>query len=589
MNIPNINIQNNYYNNLSCKKNKLQNFNITDSFSFTANLSHLSRDTVNSVSSVSDAYREILKKISQKTPEGMEIIEKEYKNFKSSRCFVFHNCGENKTSIQVRVPDGKDGRDFLKIVVKKGNSFTDERVILDSFTLKNFDRIVEDDNKNRVYIFPDEVKFLDFDKPFENRLQNVLNDLDFAMLQFRKFLAKYDGKYLKPQLFTFDENHIKKLDNIDALYNKIDKTLKSIPHKLSLKLKNDFGDYKLQAAQPVHILTNIGENQNRIAYKKFYHSELGELTRVMIYDTNDEIVDGFLIKDGKTIVSNFNPKNFAVIPPKLSYYDKSAVSPVLDKLDKYIFDYERKLDEFNKYIAGRLYERSIAPITGKLSGNLAADMKVINDTYKKISDKFSQISSSSVSSLKTSYPKWSGAAGQRGFTFTNADGENISILKMKGKQQDSNLTRLCVTKDGEDQYILINDDMVVKNFNSKYPTILPPVMKYYSDIELEELGLEPFLKRAAEELQEFEKHVNTPKVSVPKPVKEKVAKEKQQRVIKEKPKHLSATKEYKDLMKECNAKLSIAMKNAENNMQEFNNVIQEIQNKITGFFVKNQE
>ena len=42
-------------------------------------------------------------------------------------------------------------------------------------------------------------------------------------------------------------------------------------------------------------------------------------------------------------------------------------------------------------------------------------------------------------------------------------------------------------------------------------------------------------------------------------------------------------------MKECNAKLSIAMKNAENNMQEFNNVIQEIQNKITGFFVKNQE
>ncbi len=142
MNIPNINIQNNYYNNLSCKKNKLQNFNITDSFSFTANLSHLSRDTVNSVSSVSDAYREILKKISQKTPEGMEIIEKEYKNFKSSRCFVFHNCGENKTSIQVRVPDGKDGRDFLKIVVKKGNSFTDERVILDSFTLKNFDRMI---------------------------------------------------------------------------------------------------------------------------------------------------------------------------------------------------------------------------------------------------------------------------------------------------------------------------------------------------------------------------------------------------------------------------------------------------------------
>lgn len=98
----------------------------------------MSRDTIEVVSSISNAYKDILKKISEKTPEGMEIIEKEYKDFKSTRSLMFHNCGENKTSIQVRVPDGKDGKDFIKIVVKKGNNFVDDRVILDSFTIKNF-------------------------------------------------------------------------------------------------------------------------------------------------------------------------------------------------------------------------------------------------------------------------------------------------------------------------------------------------------------------------------------------------------------------------------------------------------------------
>lgn len=594
MKISTINIQNKYYNNLPAQRPVLNSSKVSDSFSFTGNYERLSRDTIEVVSSISNAYKDILKKISEKTPEGMEIIEKEYKDFKSTRSLMFHNCGENKTSIQVRVPDGKDGKDFIKIVVKKGNNFVDDRVILDSFTIKNFDQLIEDENKNRVYIFPDKVNVMEFDKPIENRLQNILNDLDFAMLKFRKFLTKYDGMYLKPEIFSLDSKQLNKLNNINALYKETDEVLKGLPHKLALKLKGEYGDYKLQAAQPVHVLKNIGENQNQIVYKKLNHPEHGELTRIMIYDKNDEIIDGFLLKEDEgLIVSNFNPKNFSIIPPKLLYHDKTSIKEVLPKLELYISDYEKKLDEFNKFISKKLYERSLAPVIGKLSGDLGADMIKIDTTYQQISEKLASMSAPIVSKKKNSYPKWNGVAGQRGFAFKVSDNEQVSILKMKNAKRN-NLTRLCFSKNGEDKFFLINQDMVVKNFNPKYPTIIPPELKYYSDLELEELGLESFLKKAADELQAFKTHIETPTPKMKNKVKEikltelkKVTKKEEN--VKLKAEVISKTQEYEQLMKECNEKLTLAMENAENDMQGFNNTLQEIKSKIAAFFSKTEE
>ena len=521
-----------------------------------------------------------MKKISEKTPEGMEIIQKEYKDFKSTRSLMFHNCGENKTSIQVRVPDGQDGQDFIKIVVKKGSNFSQGKVVLDSYTIKDFDRIVEDNDKNHVFVFPQNIKYANFDKPFELKLQKVLDDLDCAMLKFRKFLAKYDGQYLKPELFTFSDTNLKRLVNIDSLYNKTDELLKGLSNNLSLKLKKEFGDYRLQATQYAHVLQNIGESKNQIAYKKLQHPEHGILTRIMVYDKNDEIIDGFLIKEKQgSVVSNFNPKNFSIIPPKLLYHDKSSIQEILPKLELYISGYEKKLEEFNKFISQKLYRRSLAPVIGKLSGDLGVDMERIDNTYRQISEKLDSMATSIALRQKKSYPKWNGVAGQRGFAFKISDDEKISIFKMKNTK-GYNLTRLCFSKNGEEKFFLINQDMVVKNFNPKYPTVIPPELKYYSDTELEELGLEPFLKKAADELLEFQKYLEHSDL-------EKKAKNKTIKVEKSIP--LSATTKYKKLMKECNEKLTQAMKNAENDMQGFNDTLKEIQSKIAEFFSKTKE
>lgn len=101
------------------------------------------------------------------------------------------------------------------------------------------------------------------------------------------------------------------------------------------------------------------------------------------------------------------------------------------------------------------------------------------------------------------------------------------------------------------------------------------------------------MKKAADELQEFKTHIETPIPKMENKVKEikltepkKVIKKEEN--VKLKSEVISKTKEYKQLMKECNEKLTLAMENAENDMQGFNNTLQEIKSKIAAFFSKTE-
>lgn len=594
-NFYNSNSKNTPVRNCYSAKNRLNVHKSYDSVSFTANLERLTRETALSISSIANAYNDILANLSKKTPEGLEIIEKQYKNFKSGRGLTFHNCGDNNKTILVRVPDGKDGRSLIKVVVRRGSSLWDEKFVLDSFTIKDSEKLIEDNNKNSVFIFPDNANVLSFDKPVEENLKNILDNLDFAMLKFRQFLKNFDGLYLKPNIYNFNPDTAERIKGIESLYKHIDEVLKSLSSKTSLKLKVDFKDYKLQAKQPTHILRNIGDENNQVVYRRFDHPEHGKLTRLMVLNKNDEIIDGFLIKDDKHLISNFNSKNFSIIPPKLLYYDESSVKEVLPKFQKLTLDYEQKLKDFDKYIADFLYQKTLEPVIGKLDKDVASQMEIVNNIYRSITEKFSKMNATDLSGLKTSYPKWNAVGGQRGFIFKNSDGEKISVVKMS-KSEDDDITRICFSKDGNVQYLLINKDNVVKNFNPKYPTMLPPILKYYSDVELTDLQLEPIVKKAAEEMQEFQKYIDTPKpvIKAEKPKSENniehiERKPKKEKVVKEKTRPRSSSKEYKALMNECNNMLTAAMKNAENNMQGFNEVLKEIQNKIAGFFAKSAE
>ena len=565
-----------------CSTRKCQNTANPNTISFRG-AGYLKPELAGSISSLVRAYGDILNSLSKKTDEGIAHIEKEFGSFEYGRSMTFHDCGQNKTSISVRVPEGKTGRNLIKIVVKKGKNYPDDKIFLNSFTISDYNRLLKDEQPNKAYVFPEKMEYLSNDELIntksESNLENVVDDLDFEMLKMRKLLNKMSGQFLKPETYRLNGENLKLFENIDKLYEDSDKFLKTLSHKLSIKLRTDYGDYKLQAKQPTHILTNIGDEKYKIVYKKLENPEHGPLVRLMIYNSDDEVVDGFLIDKNNRIVSNFNTEYFNIIPPKLTFYDKQSVEKILPRFEKYLDLYEKKLTDFNEFLNKKVYERTLKPVVGTIQGETFDKLANIHAIYDNLSEKFSAINPAALSNLKTSYPKWAAAGGQRGFVFKMQDDGILSIVKMNAGKENK-LLRLRFSNNGDVKYFLINNDRVVKNFNPKYPQMLPPVLKYYDDIELEEAGIEPFIAKAAEEMDEFKKYIDNPPQ---KPVKNK--QNPVQRKVK-KSAEISGSDDYQKLIKDCRIKFEDALKNAENNLENFNKVLSDIQQKVNAFFEK---
>ena len=112
-----------------CSTRKCQNTANPNTISFRG-AGYLKPELAGSISSLVRAYGDILNSLSKKTDEGIAHIEKEFGSFEYGRSMTFHDCGQNKTSISVRVPEGKTGRNLIKIVVKKGKNYPDDKMVI---------------------------------------------------------------------------------------------------------------------------------------------------------------------------------------------------------------------------------------------------------------------------------------------------------------------------------------------------------------------------------------------------------------------------------------------------------------------------
>lgn len=555
-----------------------------DSVSFKGIAPVLKRETVLSAESVAEAYKSIMEILSRKTEKGIENIEKEFADFSFGRGLTFHNCGDKQASIAIRVPDGKTGRDFLKIVVKQGRSFFKERNVLESFTLNGYNKLLKDDNPNSVFVFPKEIVQAAHDAQRETVFQKVLEDLDFSMLKFRKYLEKVKDKDLRAKIFELKTSDIKNLSEISEFYSKADSLLRELPHKQALKLKYEYGDYKIQPRQADYILQNIGEEKCQIYYKTLQNNDEGILTRLVIYDKNGEIADGFLIKDGKYLVSNFNKNNFSIIPPKLTFYDENSVREVVPGFCRYLELYKQKLGDFNEFLSNKIVQKNM-PDEILPDEKLLKNFDKICKIYSDLTEKFISYNPAKVSKLKNSYQNWNKDNFQRGFGFKTGCNESVSILKMKGGESD-NILRICSSQNGENKYFLINNGRLVQNFNQKYPSLLPEIFKYCSEEEISNSGVYAVLQKALSAIEDFKVYAETPKTVVP-PVPKQVKKtDAAPKTSAPKTTKLSRTKDYMDLMKECKTKFGEAMLNAEDNLENFNKTMAEIQRKINEFFQK---
>lgn len=558
----------------------------------------LGRTTIDAVDSVLMAYRDIVSKLNLKTDEGIEAIHKAYPDIKIGEGLVFHNCGDKNVSIAVKSAESSKYSGLTKIIVRQGNSTWSERIVLDSFLLKNNDRLVKNFDKTHLKSFPEEYEFesqqIIDDRQYDKKLQDIMENLDFAMLKFRKFLSKNADTFIKPPDGIIPYDTGKKLNSIDNITNNIALIKNSFSSAIRNNMYKGFDDYVQVTGSQCNIFRC--DNGNLLEYSNIKSVQYDNLKRLVVYDSDKKPLRTFIIQNNEKIIANTNDMYPSYLPQKPVYADENEIKSqnFLPDLNKYLDIYNEKLKAFKLHIDK--FASKYNGSAGDVSLSDKNDLQDIKHVYDSIFAGLNSVNGVKRSEIKTNYPNLESAAGKRGLTFVNFDGDKkVNIFPMKYRNSDS-LLRITITNADDTHnktFLLHNLTNVVNNYNPEYPSVIPPVLKYYNKFEIEELNMSPALKFLKEELGNFNSYVTEQIKPKPKPVKEpapKMIKEQKPKLEKiktiEKKKNIVKLPEYKQLMKECNLQFANAMKNIHTGLDDFNKTLAEIQQKVADFYTQ---
>ena len=400
------------------------------------------------------------------------------------------------------------------------------------------------------------------------------------MLKVRQLAVAQKDTHLKIPAATISEEALNSLHKIQDLTDKVIKTADEIPHSTLYKLNLKFPDYKQISGQSSYTFQNLGNDKIQINYSTIDSKKLGYLQRLMVYDKEGQIKTGYLLSDNK-IVANFNPKIPAMLPEKFYYVDESKIQNA-----HYSQAFEDYLNLYSDAI--NAYLKHITPDNNpaSLPQEYAPVMESVRNCFESIEDKFAKINKVKVSKLKTSYPDFLNMAGKRGYTFKNAgpNNETINIMRCKTKQCND-ILKITVFDDKGDikDYLLVQDNFVISNYNPKYPMDIPSAPKFYNSRDIYKLSAFDYLESLNAKIADFEKFVD-----------EKITKKQQskeeKRIQPEKvvePKPISQKLGYKGIVAQCKRDFKEAvakLQQGKEAKEDFFKALDDIRAKVEDYF-----
>ena len=469
--------------------------NFRSTINIPKNAGRLKSRTVRNVDSVLNAYRDIASKLECKTSEGIKFIQENFANIEIGEGLLFHNCGEDKTSILIRVAESLKNIGLTRIIERQSSSSWGNKIVKNSFLLEHNEKLVKTDGRDNHLSYPKERNYYTeeeiSDLNLDENLNKVLENLDSAMLTFRIFLAKNADKHTKLPTGKLPYSTCSLIKKLENLIQETNTLLKDLPAKVSLDARHLFDGYKMVTGSPSHVFENVGSENVKI---KFYpiNSQLGSnLNRLSVYDETDKLLHTFVISNDGKMVKNLTPNFDTALPQTLVYADEAELLNEKFKpaFEKYLNLYYEKFISFNKHIKEycdtRLKKMKSEPL--ELSQKEQYLLNEIQKTLIDIQQKLKTFDSNTSANIKKSINGLFAPPGRKGLTFDDSENNRrIFILPLKTRNH-SGLVRFTITNsDSNEQSFLIKDNKyIVKNYNPKYPQVIPPNLIYAKQIDTE--------------------------------------------------------------------------------------------------------
>lgn len=526
----------------------------------------ISFENIKTLSNLETIYNQIQDILSKKTHQGLNNIIREHKGFNTIDGLTFKNFSEDKM-LSFEVKKGKDFSKFLKLILRNN-----DKDIVEGYLIKNNGAVVSNydlKNPNKipdyfVYFSSDELK----DLGLEQKLSKIFDRLDELMFDVRMFILKRKDTDLKLPDGVIGTNLQNRISSIVSRTLNIDEMTKSLSSKSLNRYKSNFPDYCFKEGLVANKFKNLGENNERLSFSTVHNSVYGRLSKLMVYNSDDSVKTGYLIKDNK-FVSNFNPKNSLYIPEKLLFASVDDLKSEHYSVDfnKYIDLYETKLGEYYEYIS-KIKRTGL----GALSADKVDSMKQLGKAYTEVNNFLSKYSFTTINKIKGEYPDFDLTVPKRGYTFKNigTDLKTINILKMKS-QNDENIYKIgVIDKEGN-----IESEIIVKNFNQ-----LANNYKISEEEVLAKLDILNYLKDITAKFNDFNEFIVARENSIKsKKVSQNLVDTKVV-VAKSKPQKISIPKEQKQALKRA---FNEMLSNFKGDLSDFDSCVAKIREQLSIF------
>ena len=554
------------------------------------------RDTKVLFSDIMHAYGEIKEVLERKSDKGLEHLMQVFPNITIKGNLIFYNCGENNSAISIRVAESNKYRGLVHLSRRILDKATGRYKTVEAFMFDGKEKLIKDFSPNHSNRFPNVRNYFSQEEiekdNLDEKITKLLNDLDGTLLKFRLVLAKNSNNYLKTPDGKIPYEVASQVRSAFNICDEITKSTNKIPHKMLLAINKNFPDYLAVTGLKTYAFKNLGEDNLTINLSSI-EKDGEEFKRLTVYDSENKPFKTFLIKNDEKFVSNLTqayPNNF---PRKLAYANiKEMEKEYLPEFNKYFSLYLEKLKEYQNVINKNVDKYFYKDIDGEISDNVHNLFDEAAEWYEISKVKLRKLPNPVAARIRSTIAEMALDSGSKGAWFNGLEGNKTVNLLPVTSEKHSGLYRLTIINNDtkETKMYLIKDfKYIVKNFNPKYPTIIPDYLFYINEGDMKDLDLENcarFLKMRLEQLatvaDEAFEHRFEKKIKIPKNPRPSITK-KPRIERKPKEKNIFKTREYQRIAKECKEQFNEALKNLSSGMDNFNATIQSIQEKLAEF------
>lgn len=255
----------------------------------------------------------------------------------------------------------------------------------------------------------------------------------------------------------------------------------------------------------------VNSQNDNLSFDVMSDCATSRYSKILLKDFNNRIKKGFLIKDNKFIVKNYDIKAPNKLPMNPEFYtqdeaEKSGLNSEIESLMEII---DTSMCQTRRFV-DRRKDSDLKPVDAFIDTKLLNKISEIAALSAEADDVCSQIPQTNLTRYKTEFSDYVMQHGRSEYKFRNVGEDNLKIVFSEFKNiYKGSFTRLMVYNpdDTIKTGYLFKDKKIVSNFNPQYQSTLPDKLDFVDVKEIDDFHyneeLNAYIDAYSEKLRTF--------------------------------------------------------------------------------------